>query len=401
MNFFKLVFKSLMQHRLSTVVTVLSLSLASGLMLTVWILQVQSRQVFAESNSGFDAVLGARGSSLQLVLNSVFHMEQSPGNIDWQDYLDISADPRIKRAIPIAVGDNLYGYRIVGTTTNIFRNAGPGGEKGFEVEKGRAFQPNRREAVLGSFVASQVRGLGVGSTFQPYHGLRFDENEKHEEQYVVTGILKPTNSPADRAVWIPLEGVQNMEGHAAAERDRISAVLLNLHSPAVGQMLNIQYNRQGNRLTFAFPIAAIVADLFNKVSWLDRLLQGIAMLVGLVATASVLASVYNSMNERRRDIAIMRALGARKSTIFGLILWECGLIGLIGGLLGFAVYFGLMATGAAILREKTGIVLSLGYLHISMFWTPFLMTVASLCAGLLPAFKAYRSPVAENLLPIA
>lgn len=401
MSLLKLVIKSLLQHRVSTLVTVLSLALASGLVLTVWILQVQSRQVFSESNSGFDAVLGARGSSLQLVLNSVFHMDQSTGNIDWQDYLDIAADRRVSRAIPIAVGDNLYGYRIVGTTTNIFANPAVEKSPGFRVANGRPFKANHREAVIGSFIASKIKGLTVGSTFKPYHGLRFDENEQHAETYVVTGILEPTNSPADRAIWIPLAGVQNMEGHAAAERDRISAVLLNLHSPAMGQMLNIQYNRQGNRLTFAFPIAAIVADLFNKVSWLDRLLQGIAVLVGVVAVASVLASVYNSMNERKRDIAIMRALGARKSTIFSLILWECGLIGFLGAMLGFLVYFGLFGAGAAILREKTGIVLSLGFFHISMVWTPVLMVVASIVAGLVPAVKAYRSPVAENLIPIA
>lgn len=401
MSFFKLVWKSLMQHKLSTGVTVFSLALAAGLMLTVWVLQAQSRQVFAQSNSGFDAVLGARGSSLQLVLNSIYHLEQSPGNMDWQDYLDIARDPRISRAIPIAVGDNLYGFRIVGTTTNIFAQVNQPDSAGFHVAEGRPFQANRREAVLGSFVASQLSGFKVGSLFRPYHGLRFDPSEQHDEEYVITGILKPTNSPADRAVWIPLEGVQHMVGHAASEKDRISAVLLKLTSPTVGQMLNIQYNRQGNRLTFAFPVAAIVSELFKKVSWLDRLLQGIAMLVGVVAAASVLASVYNSMNERRRDIAIMRALGVRKLTIFGLILWECALIGLLGSLLGFAVYAGLMAFGSAILREKTGIVLSLFFWHGAILWTPVLMTGASLLAGIVPAWKAYSNPVAENLVPLA
>lgn len=400
MNIWYLVFKSLRQHLVSSGVTILSLALATGLMLTVWGLQSQSRKVFAESNSGFDAVLGARGSQLQLVLNSLYHMEQSPGNIEWQDYLDIAKDRRVLKSIPIAVGDNLYGFRIVGTTTNLFLDPVKPALGGYEIERGRAFQENRMEAVLGSYVAQVVEGLDVGSTFRPYHGLRFDENDQHAERYTVTGVMKPTNTPADRAVWIPVSGVQNMTGHSVETSNQISAVLLKLVSPTVGQMMDLQYNRRGTRLTFAWPVARIVTDLFSKVSWLDKLLQGIAVLVGFVAVSSVLASVYNSMNERKRDIAIMRALGAKRSKVVSQILAECGMMGLLGALLGFAVYFALMGLGSEILRQRTGIVLESFYYHPSWLWTPICMISASVLAGIVPAIKAYRSPVAENILPI-
>lgn len=402
MNIPFLVFKSIRQHWVSTLVTIISLSLATGLMLTVWILQSQAQKVFAESNSGFDAVLGARGSKLQLVLNCLYHLEQSPGNIEWQDYLDIKKDKRIAKAIPLAVGDNLYGFRIVGTTTNVFYSPENPKLGGFKIEKGgRPFSESRMEAVVGSYVAQSVKGLKVGSTFRPYHGLRFDPNDQHSEVYVVTGIMEPTNSPADRAIWIPISGVQNMKGHAVETSDQLSGVLLKLVSPTVGQMLDLQYNRQGNRLTLAWPVASIVSELFNKVSWFDRLLQGVAMLVGLVAVGSVLASVYNSMNERKRDIAIMRALGASRSKVVTQILSECGFIGIAGSLFGIIIYALLMQVGSEILREKTGVVLSIAYFHPSLFIAPMSMTLASIFAGILPAMKAYRSPVAENILPIA
>lgn len=400
MNAFKLVIKSLLQHWVSTSVTIISMALATGLMLSVWIIQAQSQRVFSESNSGFDAVLGARGSKLQLVLNSLYHLEQSPGNIEWQDFLDIQKDRRVKKAIPLAVGDNLYGYRIVGTTTNLFYQPSKPDLDGYKIQEGRAFQPNRMEAVLGSFVAQKIKGLGIGKTFRPYHGLRFNENDQHSEVYVVTGIMEPTNTPADRAIWIPISGVQNMKGHSVEASEQISAVLIQFSTPIAGQMLDIQYNKRGNRLTLAWPVAQIVSDLFNKVSWLDRVLQGIAALVGLVAVGSVLASVYNSMNERRRDIAIMRALGARKSKIVSLILCECALIGVAGVIVGFGVYSVLMELGGGVLREKTGIVLTLSYFHPALIWTPICMVLASILAGLVPALKAYRSPVAENILPV-
>ncbi len=400
MNIPFLVFKSIRQHSVSTFVTVISLALATGLMLTVWILQSQSQKVFAESNSGYDAVLGARGSKLQLVLNCLYHLEQSPGNIDWQDYLDIKNDKRVAKAVPIAVGDNLYGFRIVGTTTNIFSSYEAPKLEGFKIQRGgRAFSENRMEAVIGSYVAQSVKGLKVGSTFRPYHGLRFDPKDQHSEEYVVTGIMEPTNSPADRAVWIPITGVQNMKGHSVESSEQISGVLLKLVSPTVGQMLDLKYNRQGNRLTLAWPVARIVSELFNKISWFDRLLQGIAMLVGLVASGSVLASVYNSMNERKRDIAIMRALGASRSKVVTQILSECGFIGIAGSFVGILFYAILMQIGSEILREKTGIVLSIMYFHSSLILVPICMTVASILAGILPAFKAYRSSVAENILP--
>ena len=118
-----IVFKSLRQHALSTIVTALSIALAGGLLMSVWVVKQQSQATFTSVNAGFDAVLGARGSKLQLVLNAIFHLETSPGNISWPDYLDIKKDPNVELAIPIAVGDNYLGYRLVGTLPELFRKS--------------------------------------------------------------------------------------------------------------------------------------------------------------------------------------------------------------------------------------------------------------------------------------
>lgn len=395
----RIVFKSLRQHALSTSVTALSIALASGLLMAVWAVKAQSRATFTGQTAGFDAVLGARGSQLQLVLNSLFHVEASPGNLAWQDYLDIKKDPRVAQAIPIAVGDNYRGYRLVGTLPGMLTDVEYAPGRKFVVRSpGRLFDPQLREAVVGSFAAQRL-GLRYGDKFQPYHGLIFDENSQHVETYVVVGVLEPSNTPADRVIWIPLEGLQRMAGHDPKAATDVSAVLVKLRSPIAGKQLEMLYNKQGNRLTFAWPIGTIIAQLFDKIAWFDRVLALVAWLVALVATGSILASIYNSMNERRRDIAILRALGARRRTVFGAVVLEAAGISAIGVVAGFVIYGGIMAGAAAVIRSQTGVVLDPLAWNPVMAWAPPGMIALGALAGVVPAVKAYRTDVAEHLAP--
>jgi len=395
------IYRSLRQHALSTIVTAASIALAVGLLMTVWMVKVQSQAVFSSTTGGFDAVLGARGSKLQLVLNAIFHLEASPGNLDWADYQSIKRHPAVKAAIPIAVGDNLRGYRIVGTVLELFAQVNYAPGRRFALAPGgRFFDESAKEAVVGSFAAERLR-LRVGDTFHPFHGLVFNPRDQHAETYVVTGILEPTNTPADRVVWIPLEGVQRMSGHDPKAATQVSAVLVQLRSPTAGFLLDLMYNKQGNRLTFAYPVGAIIADLFSRISWFDRVLTLVAYLVALVAAGSVLASIYNSMSARQRDLAILRALGARRRTIFGSVVAEAACIGVLGSLAGFAVYFALLAVVAGVIREQTGVVLSVGAWHPVLAVCPAAMVGLCSLGGIVPAFKAFRTPVAETLAPVS
>ena len=394
-----LVSRSLRQHFLSTAVTSLSIALAGGLWLSVWAIRDQANAVFTEVDSGFDAVLGARGSKLQLVLNAIFHVEASPGRLAWEDFEDIQSNPAVAKAIPLAVGDNYRGYRLAGVSTNLFSEIEYRPGRRFQVfPNGRIFDPEKQEAVVGSFAARKL-GFEVGDTFHPYHGLTFDPEKRHEEIYHVVGILKPSNTPADRVIWIPLAGLQQMSGHDPKAATDLSAVLIKLRSPQWGFRLDMLYNKQGDRLTLAWPIGQIMAQLFSKIRWLDRVLELIAYLVAVVAAASVLASIHNSMNERRRDIAILRALGARRRTIFGTILLEAVAISVLGMAVAFAVYFAIFSVVAAVIRAELGVALSAVQWHWVMLWAPLLMTGMSALAGLAPAVKAYRTNVAKHLAP--
>jgi putative ABC transport system permease protein len=415
--------RSLGQHALSTIITALSIALGSGLVMAVFSVKSQTYQAFTGGQAGFDAVLGARGSQLQLVLNTVFHLETSPGNIPWAMYQQIKQDPRVKLAIPYAVGDNYQGFRIVGATRDIFTQ--------FEYQQGRKFraQPggrffndgssakdseSPREAVIGSYVA-QATGLRAGSTFNPYHGLTYDERQRHRDQYAVVGVLEATNSPSDRVIWIPIEGVYRMSGHVlrgagetfrAAEGEEIpdehkevSAVMLKLRDPQSGFQLEQTINKQGKVATLAWPIGRVMAELFDKLGWMNRVLALVAYLVIAVAAASILASVYNTINERRREFAILRALGARRATVFSVIVIEAALIAFIGSTGGYVVYAAILAVTKIIVKAQTGVELNIWRIDPILWLTPLLMIAVGALAGLIPAFKAYRTDVAEHLTP--
>lgn len=413
----KIVRKSLRHHAVSTVVTALAIALASGLVMSVFAIQKQTYSAFTGGDIGFDAVLGARGSQLQLVLNTVFHLETSPGNIPYSLYQEIARNPQVELAIPYAVGDNFEGFRIVGTTEDIFtRFEFRRGQKFTAQPGGRFFKSDAKEAVIGSFVARET-GLKVGDAFQPYHGLIFDAKNKHNDNYIVAGILEPTNSPSDRVVWIPIDGIYRMSGHVLRgtgdsfkaepgeaipdETKEVSAVMLKFKSPQAGMNLDQLINRQGTVATLAYPIGRTMSELFEKLGWVNRVLELVAYLVVIVAAFSILASIYNSINERRREFAILRALGASRPTVFGVIILEAVAISAIGTLIGYAVFILIMVATAAIVREQTGVVLNIFRFEWELVLTPLMMVTVGAVAGILPAIKAYRTDVAQNLSPVS
>ena len=394
-----LIRRSLRQHALATVVTAISIALAGGLLMAVWSLKQQARATFEQMDGGWDAVLGARSSKLQLELNAIFHLEASPGNITTADVQLIAQNPAVLHVAPIAMGDNYRGFRIVGTSTNLFtEHEYLPGQKLRLTPAGRLFDDGYREAVLGSFAARKL-GLKVGAEFKPYHGLNYDANAQHEEVYVVTGILEPSNTPADKVIWIPIAGLQNMAGHDPATATDVSAVLVKLRSPAAGRQLDQMFNKQGNRLTFAWPIGAVMSQLFDKIGWFDQVLTLVSALVALVAAGSVLASIYNSMAARRRDLAILRALGARRTTIFGAIVGEAVAIVALGLGLAFGLYFFILTTTALILREQTGVVIDPWQFNAVWLWAPAALLGLGAVAGSVPAWVAYRMDVAASLSP--
>jgi putative ABC transport system permease protein len=412
-----LVRRSLRQHLLSSVITILATALACGLVMAIFTIESQTRDAFVLRDPGFDAVLGARGSQLQLVLNAVFHLETSPGNIPWSLYRRMHGHPAVELAIPYALGDNYRGFRVVGTTTELFQR--------FEYREGRRFRllaPNevfrtdRKEAVVGSYAAERT-GLRRGSTFLPSHGLTPGGMVHDRDVYTVVGVMEPTNTPADRVIWIPIEGIFRMEGHVLRgtqdrqyvaeagheipdEHKEVSAVMLKLGGgPMDGARLAEDINRRGKVATLAWPIGTVMGQLFDKLGWVTTVLRLVAYLVVAVAIGSILASIYNTMNERRREFAILRALGAQRGTVFSVIVAEAAAIAACGAVVGFAVHFIVVAAAAFLVRKQTGVVIDPFELHPVLVVAPLGMVLLGAAAGVLPALKAYATDVADNLVP--
>jgi putative ABC transport system permease protein len=411
-----IVARSLRQHTLSSAITVGSVGLAAGLTMAVFAINSQTYEAFTGRDAGFDAVLGARGSQLQLVLNTVFHLETSPGNIPWSLYKEMAANPRMELAIPYAVGDNYQGYRIVGTTPELFTRFRYRAGQGFTIRAGgRVFVPEQREIVAGSYVASKL-GLNVGDLITPAHGIAFEAKD-HKEQFTIVGILEPTNSPSDRVVWIPIDGVFHMSGHVLRgtgqvyrptdgeeipeESLEVSAVMLKFKSAQLGFTLDQQINRAGKVATLAWPIGRVMGELFERIGWVSRILTLVSYLIVAVSGGSILASLYNTMNERRREFAILRALGARRRTVFSAIVLEATAITAVGACVGYLVYGAILTAAFVVVRAQTGVVLDAFKLDPALWVTPLGMIAIGALAGLVPACKAYRTDVASNLTPLS
>ncbi len=412
MRLLTLAWKNLRYYLLSTVITSGVAALAVGLVMAIFAIHAQAYRAFTSGAPGYDAVLGARGSPLQLVLNCVFHLETSPGNIPWSLYQSLQNNPSVRRAVPLAMGDNYHGFRIVGTTPEFFSDPPADGLKPRVKPGGRFFDGLRKEAIVGSFAAQQT-GLKPGSRLHPYHGLAFDPSAQHAEEYLVVGVLQATNTPIDRVIWIPLEGVLRMEGHVLratgkeytpqagqaipAEHKELSGVLLELSSPQAGFQLDQLINRQGKVATLAFPIGSIVAQVFHKMGWALEITRLIAYLVMVVAAASILASLYNTLQERQRDFAILRALGWTRLAIFQLLVLESSLIGVLGSVGGYLVYALLVGGAGWFVRKQTGVSLETFLFHPVLLLAPCGLMALAAAAGLIPAWRAYRVPVAEVL----
>jgi len=402
-----LVKRNLGRHLLSSAVTAGVIALAGALTMAVFQIQKQALKAFLGGVGEYHAVLGARGSELQLVLNSIFHLETSPGNISWQLYDQVKNDARVKLAVPLAVGDNFLGFRVVGTTSEFFHDP-----KLTRISKGRFFEPELAEAVIGYSVARET-GLAIGDSFKPYHGLSAQSLDEHQMPYKVVGLMAPSNTALDRIILIPIEGIFRMDGHVLRgngesyvpapgteipdEHKEISAVLLEFKSAMAGFQLAYTINRQGRVATLAFPIAKVINDLFKKIGWAYLVLEVVSFLVVLVASGAVLASLYNTMSERKVEFALLRVLGLGRRTLLLTLVWEATLIAFLGGVLAFPIFAVLMSIVREVVRSQTGLVLDVFRFHLSLVLVPSAMMALGALAGLVPGIKAYRPEVGNTL----
>ena len=415
MNLFTIVRKNLKQRALSSALTTLSIALGVAVTVSILALKEQGRDSFHQS-AFYDLIVGAKGSKLQLVLNTVYHLDDSPGNIPWSVYEKLKDDRRVKTVVPIAVGDFYKNHRIVAASDKLLTELEIQPGQKFELAAGRVYTydeammrhlmtapPDHKhdheagafEAVIGS-VAAEKTGLKINDTFVAEHGS--PDGDKHDEKWTVVGILKPTGTANDRAIFINLESFFHLAGHSKEkeQKGKISAILLK--TKKMGAESIVWDLAQGNEAMGVIP-ATVVNELFELIGKVAVLLLAVAVLVVVVAGVSILVSIYNSMADRKRSIAIMRALGARRSTIFSIIVLESTTLCLLGGIVGGIGGHLLTWAAAGALRSGAGVVVSP---WIPSAGEPFVfagLLVLGALVGILPALKAYRTDIADGLNP--
>ncbi len=451
MSLLQIAWRNFCYRSLSSALTTLSLALGVGLVVLVLSIYGLITEAFVRNASvGCNLVVGPPGSDLQLVLNSVYYLSQPVENLDFEYYMEFldqptradlvsryGGDPTLGDragkfagtvaggfAIPLALGDYLGDFRLVGTTPEFFEKLkhGPDVDQPFTFREGRALQTRSTEngfyeAVLGSRVA-KAESLAVGDSFSPVHGD--PDGVGHDQQFTVVGVLDPTGTPNDRAAFVNLEGFYLMDKHAqpisgdeqttmvpptvqydgdqplAIPAREVTSILVRTGSMLFGATLPNVIN-ESKQARAAAPIGEINKLMTFIVGPMLTALLVITLITCVVAAVGVLVAIYNSMNDRRRDIAVMRALGARRDTVTMIILCESLIIAMIGGICGWLIAHFAIWCASGYIEDNTGV--QIGMLTTSTYelYILPLVVVLALLAGFLPAYSAYRTDVGSNL----
>ena len=437
MSLLGIAWRNIKQRALPSGLTALSMALGVALVVATLITGGVVKQAFESgAGLGYNMIVGAKGSPLQLVLNSVYFISKPIENISWATYAEfLPAHERpdgkdgtwaasTQTAVPICMGDYFRGHRVVGTNSAYFDRLTRGNGEPFEFSSGGNFRDDDLySAVLGSQVARTLN-LRVGDTIAPTHGA--DDGKVHDP-FEITGILSRTDTPIDRGVFVNMEGFYLQEGHAKPidssvvadqtipegnnspgdgllpfNQREVTAILLETAAlPGLPAELTAMGLRnainEGREAQAALPIAEIrvLLDLF--VTPLELLLLLVTTLVVIVSAIGILVSMVGSSLERSRDVAIMRALGARRSVVLATVLIEAILLAVGGGVIGLLLGHGTVGLIGPWIATNAGVTAGfLSHTTAELLLVPFLIVLAIL-AALLPAVAAYRTDVARWL----
>lgn len=423
MSLLALAWRSVRGRPLASILTSCAVALGVALVIALLSLRASTRRSFLEAARGYDVILGPTdGSPLDSVLSTLFHVGEAKGTVPWAVYEAVTKDPRVAYAVPYAIGDSFRGHHVVGTSPDLFRVLSGADDRALgEGVAGALFEDGTFEAVVGSVAAART-GLRRGSTFRVMHGIETVSHE-HDEVWSVVGILRPTGTPADRAIFIPWKTFYAIGGHAegaaSAQERRIEAGAVGPAdedggaAPAAEEILGlsaigIRLVSPGLRMGFlgemrqdrddvdAVQPLDVIHDLLQLVGSVDLVFELLAWAVVVVSGLGILVSLYNTIHGRRREIAILRALGARARHVFLVIVLEALLLVSAGGLLGLVLGHFAVAAAAPTLLIDYAIRAEVGPGARDLVVLAVLLALG-LVAGLVPALRGLRTPVARHL----
>ena len=392
------------------------MSLGAALLVAVVSLREQAHRNFIQEGLGVDAVLGPKGSPLQIILNALYHLDEMPGKIKWTYYEAVLKDPIVEEGIPFITGHSYGGFRVNAIAERFFTDFEYVPGKHFSLDprsggQGRLFAA-RDEAVVG-WAAARALKLRLGDSFNPVCGVHSGDPVHEHDQIQFVGIIAPTGTPHDRAIYIPLKTFFTLEGHGnevavmatdPAQRE-ISGAYLKIKRIRGGALhpdiQNLKYTiNQSSKAQCVIP-NEVLPQLFGIIGWADRVLFAMALLVSLLSVAFLFTSLVNALRERRRDLALIRSLGANRCIVFGLIITESLVITAFSAIIGLVFGHVLVGLGAHYVDIETGLRFSAFYFSPLDYLLLPVMLLLGLLTAIIPGIQAYRLGVLKNLTQIS
>jgi putative ABC transport system permease protein len=417
MYLFRLALASLSNRRFTAFLTAFAIALSVCLLLAVERVRTEARTSFASTISGTDLIVGARSGSINLLLYSVFRIGNATNNIRWDSYEHFANNQRVKWAIPISLGDSHRGYRVMGTSSAYFEHYQFGRQQHLALAQGREFQTDPFEVVLGSEVAKALH-YKLGDKLVLAHGVAAISLVKHDDKpFTVVGILKPTGTPVDRTLHISLGGMEaiHIDWHNGApargserisadqarnmdlEPKAITAFMLGLNSKISIFSLQREINEFRGEPMLAILPGVALQELWSLMGTAEKALFVISLFVVLTGLIGMLTAILTSLNERRREMAILRSVGARPWHVASLLILEAFALAVAGVVSGLALLYIGIFVAQDYVQNSYGLYLALSA-PSQYEWTLLGgILAAALVMGVVPAWRAYRQSLADGL----
>jgi putative ABC transport system permease protein len=417
MVIFTLAYQSLRNRRFTSALTLCSIALSVALLVGVEQMRVGAREGFANTISQTDLIVGARGGALQLLLYTVFRIGAATNNIAYESYQHFRQHPAVAWTIPYALGDSHHGFRVVGTTEEFYTHYRYHHQRRIVLAAGR-IPSEVFDVALGADVATALR-YRLGDRIVITHGIAHGRGilEHDDTPFQVVGILEKTATPVDRSLYITLEGMEAMHldwsdgapplasevtpperlAKEAIEIKQITAFLLRARSRIETLRLQREVNTYAAEPLMAIIPGVVLSELWRTIGYAEDVLRVISVFVIVVGLLGMLVSLYTALAERRREMAVLRAIGAGPWRIIALLVLESGFLSIGGVILGVALVYGLALGSQPLIERHFGIFIPIQPLTQTAYVYLLSVLGAGLLIGFIPALKAYRNSLVDGL----
>ena len=408
--------RSLLNRRGTALLTIFSISISVTLLLGVENIRQGVRTSFSSAVSGTDIIVGARGGSLQLLLYSIFRIGNAPNNLSWESYNEFRNDKRVKWTIPISLGDSHRGFRVLGTNQDYFKYFRYGSKKKLGFSKGESIS-ELFDAVIGSEVARNLN-YQLNEDIIIAHGTGNKSFLKHDDRpFKVVGILRPTGTPVDQTVHVSLEGITAMhidwesgappmEGESLSSEDilkrdlkseEITSFLIGLKSKIHAFGLQREINSYKEEPLSAIMPGVALQELWNILRTAETGLRVITWFVLFAGLLGMITALLSGLNERRREMAILRSVGAGPSTISFLLIFEAMVLTFTGILFGLFFLYITLFVSRPLLETYFGLFLPINPPSFKDLIILGGIILTAMFMGVIPAFKAYRQSLVDGM----